>query len=170
LKITTRILATALAACAVACATPAIAQVSAEPFSKRYDKDAPMEVTGTIKRLDWGQPNVWIFLQVPDKDAAGKAKETFTVYGFTAGTTDSISHTGLNLTNVTGPVTIRGYRAQSWDQCGVHPDLGPTCKAIARTLTAPNGCTVFVGRTGIDAPKDGLDPAEGGKPATCKPG
>jgi hypothetical protein len=154
---------------AAAVAAPAaMAQVSAEPFSKRYDKDAPFEVTGTIKRLDWGQPNVWIFLKVPDMDAAGKAKETFTVYGFSAGTTDSISRTGLNLTNVTSPITIRGYRSR--EACGVHPDLGPACKGIARTLTTSNRCTVFIGSTGIDAPKDGLDPAEGGKPATCTPG
>src|SRR5262245_11219127 len=87
----------------------AMAQISApRPFSDQYDKDAPLEVTGTIKRLDWGQPNVWIFLKVPDTDAAGKAKETFTVYGFSAGTTDAIARTGLNLTSETRPITIRG--------------------------------------------------------------
>jgi hypothetical protein len=148
-------------------AGPALAQAPTE-FSQRFDETAPLELTGTIKRLDWGSPVVWIFLKVPDADTAARNRLGYSVTGFSAGAPDVLARTGLNLTSETRAITIRGYRGH--EPCEQHPDGVMACKAIARTLTMPNGCTVFIGARGIGAPKDGLDPADGGTAQTCSPG
>lgn len=39
-------------------------------FDAEFDRNKPVKLTGSVTRLDWGNPHIWIFMDV--KDETGK--------------------------------------------------------------------------------------------------
>ena len=118
-------------------------------FSAEFDADAPVELQGTVTRVQWIDPHAWIYIKVAD--AAGAAVE-WMVEG---GTPNALMREGINRRSlpIGTEIVVRGY--QSKDR-----SCFPACKANGRDMTFPDGRKLFMGSSGTGAPSDGADPTE----------
>ncbi len=123
-------------------------------FSAEFDANAPVLLRGSVIKVEWINPHVWVHLMV---NAPGKPATEWMVEG---GTPNTLLRAGLNRTSLTpgAEVIVRGY--QSKDRI-----CSPTCKANGRDVTFTDGRKVFMGSSGTGAPRDGADAGEmpGGK-------
>lgn len=119
-------------------------------FSAEFDADQPVSLHGTVSKVEWINPHVWIHLSVPQKD--GSAVE-WMVEG---GTPNTLLRAGVdrNSLPVGTEIVVRGYRSKD-------RNCKPACKANGRDMVFPDGTKVFMGSSGTGAPRDGLDPRDG---------
>ena len=123
-------------------------------FSAEFDANLPIEVNGTVLKVDWINPHAWVHVEMTNDDG------TQEVWELEAGTPNTLVRRGLTKTLLKPGtiVTVRGY--QSKDRL-----CNPTCKGSGRDITFPDGTNMFMGSSGTGAPRDGADPREGrGKP------
>ena len=106
---------------ALLCAAPAVAHHS---FSAIFDEDRPLEVTGTVTRVDWLNPHVWIYLDVTNED--GGVED----WAFEMGSPNRLSRYGWHQSSLLPGqvVTISGSRARDG-----------TRKAAVDTVRLPSG-------------------------------
>ncbi len=99
-------------------------------FAAEYDENKRVTFSGTVIRLEWTNPHVW--LHVDGKDENGKA----TSWSFEMGSPNGLLHRGWSRTELKkgDPVTVDGYCAK--DARNV---------ANARTVTLPDGRKLFGG-------------------------
>ncbi len=99
-------------------------------FAAEYDENKRVTFSGTVTRLEWTNPHVW--LHVDGKDENGKA----TSWSFEMGSPNGLLHRGWSRTELKkgDPVTVDGYCAK--DARNV---------ANARTVTLPDGRKLFGG-------------------------
>lgn len=118
-------------------------------FSAEFDKDAPVNLTGKVTKVEWINPHAWIHLEVVGDDGVAVA---WMVEG---GTPNTLLRAGIHKNSVPigEEIKVRGYQAKD-KRCT------PACKANGRDLTFANGRKVFMGSSGTGAPKDGSDPRE----------
>jgi hypothetical protein len=137
-------------------------------FAAEFDAEKPVLLKGKVDHVEWVNPHTWIHINVPNVDKAGKPKQGST-YGWAieGGTPNTLVRTGVNKNSLKPgtEVVVRGY--QSKDALCTNEWKGKTlkistCKANGRDVTFPNGCKLFVGSSGTNAPDDGADPGEGG--------
>ncbi|MFT4613817.1 MAG: hypothetical protein ACI9NT_000958 [Bacteroidia bacterium] len=116
-------------------------------FSAEFDKDAPVNLTGTVSKVEWINPHAWIHVDVV---AADGSSQTWMVEG---GTPNTLLRSGVHKRSlpIGSEVRVRGYQAND-KRCE------PACKANGRDLTFTDGRQVFMGSSGTGAPKDGSDP------------
>ena len=90
---------------AVAIAAPAFAHHS----TSMYDMNHPVTVTGTVKRFEWTNPHVWIFMDV--KDDTGKK----TNWGFEMGPPHLLQGSGWNREklNLGDELIVEGSKAKN---------------------------------------------------------
>lgn len=76
-------------------------------FFSQFDSDAPITLVGTITRIEWRNPHIWILMDVTNEDGSvtpwrceGGAPNALVRNGFTANTLE-----------VGEELTIYGYRA-----------------------------------------------------------
>ena len=119
-------------------------------FSAEFDKDAPIELQGTVVRVRWINPHAWIHIETPNEDG------TSTEWMIEGGTPNALMRTGINRKSLPlgTEIVVRGY--QSKDMSCI-----PACKANGRDMTFPDGRKLFMGSSGTGAPRDGADPTEG---------
>jgi hypothetical protein len=137
-----RIAAAAIAA-AVALVSPAA--LAHHSFSAEFDSNKPVELKGTVVRVEWINPHTWIHIDVKKTDGA---VERWMIEG---GTPNTLLRRGLNRESlpVGTEIVVDGYRAKNG-----------TNRANGRDVTFPDGKKLFMGSSGIGAPQDGKDPAE----------
>jgi hypothetical protein len=106
-------------------------------FSAEFDANKPVTLTGPVTKIEWGNPHIWVYLDVKDDHGAmqpwqceGGAPNTLTRNGW--------SRTSLKPSE---QVTIYGYLAK---------DGSRTCNL--RAVTLPDGRNVFAGSSAPDAP------------------
>jgi hypothetical protein len=77
-------------------------------YTAEFDTTKPVKLTGTLTRLDWSNPHIWIYLDV--KDAQGNV----TNWGFSASPPGMLTRRGITKSSLkTGEVlTISGHRAK----------------------------------------------------------
>ena len=106
-------------------------------FAAEFDANKPVTLTGTVTRLEWANPHIWVYLDVTDDQGTlqhwqceGGAPNTLTRNGWTR---ESLK--------ANDRITIDGALAK---------DGSKTCNA--RVVKLPDGRSVFAGSAGGDAP------------------
>ena len=109
----------------VAPAVPAFAHHS---FAAIFDSDEPVELTGTVTRVEWMNPHVWLYLDV--KDAEGAVQS----WSFEMGSPNRLTRYGWHENSLTEGqvVTIAGSRSRDG-----------SLKAAVNTVTLPSGERLF---------------------------
>lgn len=116
-------------------------------FAAEFDPLKPVTFTGTITRMEWTNPHVWLHMDVKGKD--GKTES----WAFEAGTPNVLFRRGVTKQSVSvgTTVTVDGYQAKD----GSH-------RANGRDLKLADGRTMFLGSSGTGAPYE-LDPTQKSK-------
>ena len=114
-------------------------------FSAEFDSNKPVELKGTVVKVEWINPHTWIHIDVKKPDGA---VERWMIEG---GTPNTLLRRGLTRESLPAgtEVVVDGYRAKNG-----------TNRANGRDVTFPDGKKLFMGSSGIGAPSDGKDPTE----------
>jgi hypothetical protein len=114
-------------------------------FSAEFDASKPVELRGTVVEVEWINPHTWIHIEVKGPD--GKA----TRWMIEGGTPNTLLRRGITRNSLPEgtEVVVDGYRAKNG-----------TNRANGRDITFPDGRKLFMGSSGIGAPRDGRDPVE----------
>jgi len=114
-------------------------------FAAEFDSNKPIQLKGTVTRVEWINPHTWIHIAV--KDADGKTEE----WMIEGGTPNTLLRRGLNKTSLPEgtEIVVDGYRAKNGSN-----------RANGRDVTFPDGRKLFLGSSGTGAPKDGRDTSE----------
>jgi len=116
----------------VAAAVPMLAHHS---FAAEFDSTKPVTVTGTVTKLDWMNPHIWVYLNV--KDASGK----ITKWQFEGGPPNTLRRNGWTKEALKEGdiVTVEGTRAKD------PVNAEGAYVGNARNVTLPGGRKVFSG-------------------------
>jgi uncharacterized protein DUF6152 len=106
-------------------------------FAAEFDAKKPVEFTGTVTRMEWTNPHVWIHMNVKKPDG------TFEEWAFEAGTPNVLFRRGFTKESLKAGTVIKvdGYRAKDG-----------TRRANGRDLTFQDGRKLFLGSSGTGAP------------------
>jgi hypothetical protein len=104
-------------------------------FDAEFDRTKPVTLTGSVTRVDWGNPHIWVFLDV--KDPSGKVSN----WGVEGGAPNALFRNGWRKDSlkVGDTVTVEGSRARDG-----------SLRANASRVTLPDGRRVFAGSSGGD--------------------
>ena len=130
---------------ALAAAIPLLAH---HAFSAEFDANRPVQLKGTVTKMEWINPHAWIHIDVTTGDGEVQA---WMVEGGTPNTLFRRGFTKRSLLPGT-VIMVDGYRAKDG-----------TLKANGRDLTFEDGRKLFMGSSGTGAPRDGRDPTESGR-------
>jgi len=120
------------------CLGGAVASVSAHhAFAAEFDANKPVEFSGTVTRMEWTNPHVWIHMNVKKSDG------TLEEWAFEAGTPNVLFRRGFTKASLMPGTQIKvdGYQAKDG-----------TKRANGRDLTFPDGRKLFLGSSGTGAP------------------
>ena len=114
-------------------------------FAAEFDANKPIQLRGTVAKVEWINPHTWIHIDV--KDADGKV-ERWMVEG---GTPNTLLRRGLTKASLPEgtEILVDGYRAKNGSN-----------RANGRDVTFPDGRKLFMGSSGTGAPRDGRDASE----------
>ena len=114
-------------------------------FAAEFDSNKPIQLKGTVVRVEWINPHTWIHMAV--KDADGKTEE----WMIEGGTPNTLLRRGLTKTSLPEgtEIVVDGYRAKNGSN-----------RANGRDVTFPDGRKLFMGSSGTGAPRDGKDTTE----------
>ncbi|HEY6508327.1 MAG TPA: DUF6152 family protein [Vicinamibacterales bacterium] len=104
-------------------------------FDAEFDRNKPVTLKGSVTRVDWGNPHIWVFLDV--KDEAGKVSN----WGVEGGAPNALFRNGWRKDSlkVGDTVTVEGSKARDG-----------SLRANANRVTLPDGRRVFAGSSGGD--------------------
>lgn len=135
---------------AVACAGVGLLLAAApirahHAFSAEFDATKPINLRGTIQKVEWINPHTWFHVDVKKPDGT---VETWMVEG---GTPNTLLRRGITKNSIMPglEVVVDGYQA-----------LDGSHRANGRDLTLQDGKKLFMGSSGTAAPRDGKDPTE----------
>jgi hypothetical protein len=114
-------------------------------FSAEFDANKPIQLRGTVAKVEWINPHTWIHIDVKEPD--GKT----TRWMIEGGTPNTLLRRGLTRNSLPEgtEIVVDGYRAKNGSN-----------RANGRDVTFADGRKLFMGSSGIGAPKDGRDPSE----------
>ena len=106
-------------------------------FAAEFDSKKPVTFTGTVKKVEWVNPHVWIHVDVKKPDGT---LESWAVEG---GTPNVLFRRGFTKQSLTAGMNIAvdGYQAKDG-----------TRRANGRDLTLADGRKLFLGSSGTGAP------------------
>lgn len=104
-------------------------------FAAEFDRNSPVTLTGSVTRVDWGNPHIWVFVDV--KDDTGKVSN----WGVEGGAPNALFRNGWRKDSlkVGDTVTVEGFKSK---------DGLP--RANANRVTLPDGRRVFAGSSSGD--------------------
>jgi hypothetical protein len=99
-------------------------------FDAEFDRNKPVTLKGSVTRVDWGNPHIWVFIDV--KDETGKVSN----WGVEGGAPNALFRNGWRKDSlkVGDIVTVEGFRGRDGSQ-----------RANANRVTLPDGRRVFAG-------------------------
>jgi hypothetical protein len=99
-------------------------------FDAEFDRNKPVTLTGSVTRVDWGNPHIWVFIDV--KDETGKVSN----WGVEGGAPNALFRNGWRKDSlkVGDVVTVEGFRGRDGSQ-----------RANANRVLLPDGRRVFAG-------------------------
>ena len=108
-------------------------------FAAEYDASKPIELKGTIVKMEWVNPHSWLYIDV--KSPAG----TTDTWAIEFGTPNTLYRHGWrpDMLPVGQPVTVTGFAAKNASHT-----------ANARDVTLADGKKLFAGSSGNGAPYD----------------
>jgi hypothetical protein len=97
-------------------------------FAAEYDSSKPVNVTGTLTKVEWSNPHIWFYLDVKDE------KGTITNWGFSAAPPGVLMRRGIqkDVLKVGAVIQVQGFRAKDGSN-----------NASGGTVTFPDGRRVF---------------------------
>jgi uncharacterized protein DUF6152 len=119
----------------VAAVAPALS--AHHSFAAEFDVNKPVTLTGTVTKIEWANPHIWVYLDV--KDDQGRVQP----WQCEGGPPNTLTRNGWSMNSLKpgDQVTIDGVLAK---------DDSKTCNA--RTVKLPDGRSVFAGSSGGDNP------------------
>ena len=114
-------------------------------FAAEFDADAPIELTGTVVRMEWVNPHTWIHIDVAQPDGSAER------WMIERGPPTSLLRRGFTKRSLLAgtEVFVEGFQAKDGSN-----------KANGRDVTFADGSKLFLGSSGTGAPRDGRDPTE----------
>ena len=114
-------------------------------FAAEFDANKPVQLRGTVARVEWINPHTWIHIDV--KEAGG----TTVRWMIEGGTPNTLLRRGITKASLPEgtEILVDGYRAKNGSN-----------RANGRDVTFPDGRKLFLGSSGTGAPKDGRDATE----------
>ena len=106
-------------------------------FAAEFDAERPVEFSGTVTKVEWINPHVWIHLDVNKDDG------TTENWAFEAGTPNVLFRRGFTRQSLLpgADVLVDGYQAKDG-----------TNRANGRDITLADGTKLFLGSSGTGAP------------------
>jgi hypothetical protein len=111
-------------------------------FAAEYDAKQPITLKGSVIKMEWINPHSWIHLAVKNADG------TTTEWMIESGTPNTLVRRGFTKQSLQPgtEITVEGYRAKN----GAN-------RANGADLILADGKRLFLGSSGIGAPKDSPD-------------
>jgi hypothetical protein len=108
-------------------------------FAAEFSIDNPIELTGTITKVEWVNPHSWFHLEVEGEDGRP------VVWMVEGGSPNALIRRGVTAQSVPAgtPLTVEGYRARDGSNT-----------AVGRSFLLGNGERLFLGGSGesVEAP------------------
>ena len=132
-------LAVGIAGIGLCLAGTAVSVVAHHAFAAEFDANKPVQFTGTVTKMEWLNPHVWLHMDVKLPD--GKTES----WAFEAGTPNVLFRRGFtkNSLPVGTKIIIDGYRAKDGSR-----------RANGRDITFADGKKLFMGSSGTGAPHE----------------
>ena len=127
----------------------AVPLVAHHAFAAEFDAKKPVDFTGTITKMEWTNPHVWLHMDVKKPDG------TVESWAFEAGTPNVLFRRGFTKASMMPgtKIKVEGYQAKDG-----------TRRANGRDLTFADGRKMFMGSSGTGAPyelaRPGVDTEE----------
>ena len=114
----------AIVALGVLLTTTAVTVVAHHAFAAEFDANRPVEFTGTITKMEWVNPHVWLHMDVKKPDGTTES------WAFEAGTPNVLFRRGVTKQSLLPGTVVKvdGYQAKD----GTH-------RANGRDLTFTDG-------------------------------
>ena len=114
-------------------------------FAAEFDANQPVQLRGTVARVEWINPHTWIHIDVKEADG------TTVRWMIEGGTPNTLLRRGLTKASLPEgtEILVDGYKAKNG-----------TNRANGRDVTFPDGRKLFMGSSGTGAPRDGRDTTE----------
>jgi hypothetical protein len=108
-------------------------------FSAEFDADKPIQLTGTVVKMEWVNPHTWLHIDV--KDSSGQIQK----WMIEGGPPTSLLRRGLTRQSlkIGAEVNVTGFLAKAGGY-----------KANGRDITLQGGEKLFLGSSGTGAPYD----------------
>jgi len=108
-------------------------------FSAEFDANKPIQLRGTVAKVEWINPHTWIHIDVKEADG------TTTRWMIEGGTPNTLLRRGLTRDSlpIGTEIVVDGYRAKNG-----------TNRANGRDVMFPDGRKLFMGSSGVGAPPD----------------
>jgi hypothetical protein len=122
------------------CAALAVMPVAAHhAFAAEFDANKPVTLKGTVSKVEWTNPHMWLYIDVKNPDGA------VVTWAIEGGAPNALYRRGFRRESfpVGIAVTIQGFQAKSG-------------KAVAngRDVTYPDGAKLMMGSSGTGAPDE----------------
>ena len=114
-------------------------------FAAEFDANQPVQLRGTVVRVEWINPHTWIHMDVKKTDGS---VERWMIEG---GTPNTLLRRGITKNSLPQgtEIMVDGYKAKNGSN-----------RANGRDVTFPDGRKLFLGSSGTGAPRDGRDASE----------